>query len=112
MNKKNSVKHLGKPTDQRNALIKSQVKDLFLHGYLKTTKARARAISQKVDALIAFVDEKNEKMISSYMQDTRLSEKVMKLQTDGKKSGFTSITTIKSRPGDRAELVLVELLVK
>jgi large subunit ribosomal protein L17 len=112
MNKKNGVKHLGKSTSQRNALVKSQVKDLLSRGYIKTTKARARAISQKVDSLLAFVEEKNDKKVREYLVDDKLSAKVMTLPTSGRKYGFTSVTSIKSRAGDRAELVLVELLAK
>ncbi len=112
MNKKNSVKHLGRPTDERNALVKSQVKDLLSHGYLKTTKSRARAISQRIDSLLAFVEEKNVKQVEEYLGKGELCNKVMSLPTNGKKYGFTSVTTIKNRAGDNAELVLVELLVK
>jgi len=110
MNKKNSVKHLGKPTDQRNALVKSQVKDFFKYGYLKTTKARAKAVAQKVDILMAFVEDKNLKKVGEYLSDKALSDKVSKLTLNGKKSGYTTITTLKNRAGDNAELVLIELL--
>jgi len=112
MNKKNGVKHLGKATNQRNALVKSQVKDLLSRGHIKTTKARARAVSQKVDILLAFVEDKKEKEVREYLIDEKLSAKVMALPTSGRKYGFTSVTSIKSRSGDRAELVLVELLAK
>lgn len=112
MKKQNSVKKLGKPAGQRNALIKSQVNDLFRSGYIKTTKARAKVVAGKVDSLMAFVDAKNEKSLSEYITDKNLLAKVCGLKTEGKKSGFVSVKTIKNRPGDNAELVLVELLVK
>lgn len=112
MKKQSSVKKLGKPAGQRNALIKSQVGDLLRNGHIKTTKARAKVVAQKVDTLLAFVDVKNTKEVQEYIADAKLVQKVIKLPTNGKRSGFVSMTTIKNRPGDNSELVLLELLVK
>jgi large subunit ribosomal protein L17 len=110
MRNKNSVKQLGKSKDQREALIKSQVKDLIKNGYLRTTKTRARVVSAKFDSLMAFVDVKNSKQINEYLQDWELTKEMMQLPTNGQKSGFVNLTKIKNRAGDNAEVVLVELI--
>ncbi len=112
MNKKNGASHLGKPKNQRVALVKSQVKDLLDRGHIKTTKARARAVAQRVDILLAFAVDKNAKQIREYLTDDALTQKVMAFETTGRRSGFTSVTTIKGRAGDNAELVLIEMLTK
>jgi large subunit ribosomal protein L17 len=112
MNKKSGVNKLGKPADQRNALIKSQVKDLLERGHIKTTKQRARAVAQRVDILIAFAVDKNGKSIQEYLTNEALTKKVLAFNTEARRSGFTSITAIKGRSGDNAELVLIELLTK
>lgn len=112
MNKKNSVNHLGKPKDEREALIKSQVKSLLDHGYIRTTRARAKAVSQKIDTLMTYAVEKNQKSLVEYLNDRTLVEKIMKVDTKGKRSGFTTMVALKNRPGDNAEVVLVELNTK
>lgn len=85
MRNKNSVKQLGKAKNQRDALIKSQVKDLVRNGHLKTTKIRARVVSAKIDSLMAFVDVKNSKQINEYLQDRELTEKLLKFPHRRKK---------------------------
>lgn len=44
---------LGKPTDQRLAMLKCQTTDLFLNGKIQTTEARAKEIKAIADSLIA-----------------------------------------------------------
>ena len=36
----NKVKHLGRPADQRKALIRSLVTEVLRHGQIRTTKVR------------------------------------------------------------------------
>lgn len=44
---------LGKPTDQRLAMLKCQTTDLFLNGKIQTTEARAKEVKAIADSLIA-----------------------------------------------------------
>ena len=44
---------LGKPTDQRLAMLKAQTTDLILHGKIETTLARAKEVKAIADSLIA-----------------------------------------------------------
>ncbi len=44
---------LGKPTDQRLAMLKCQTTDVILHGKIKTTEARAKEVKAIVDSIIA-----------------------------------------------------------
>ena len=45
-------KKLGRPTDQRIALLKNQVTQLFLHGKITTTEAKARATKRLAEKTI------------------------------------------------------------
>lgn len=110
MRKKNSVKKLGKSKDQREAMVRSQVKDLIKNGYLRTTKMRAKVVSSKIDSLLAFADVKNEKQLEEYLRDRELTKKLLEYPTEGKKSGFVNLTKIKNRAGDNSEVVLIELI--
>ena len=44
---------LGKPTDQRLAMLKCQTTDVILHGKIETTEARAKEVKAIVDSIIA-----------------------------------------------------------
>lgn len=110
MYKKIGVKKLGKPADERKALVKSQVKDLIGRGYIKTTKARAKVVVGELDHLISLVLSKKSKLVGEYLMDTNLQTKLEKMNFGERKTGFASMTTIKNRPGDNAEVVLIELL--
>ena len=51
--KKLANRKLGKPTDQRLAMLKAQTTDLILHGKIETTLARAKEVKSIADSLIA-----------------------------------------------------------
>ena len=44
---------LGRPTDQRLAILKNQATDLIMHGKIETTEARAKEVKSIVDSIIA-----------------------------------------------------------
>ena len=51
---------LGKPTDIRMAMLRTQVTDLILHGKIETTEARAKEVKAMADSIIALaVKEKD-----------------------------------------------------
>ncbi len=51
---------LGKPTDQRLAMLKCQTTDVILNGKIQTTEARAKEVKAIVDSIIALaVKEKD-----------------------------------------------------
>jgi ribosomal protein L17 len=112
MYKKIGVKKLGRPAGERNALIKSQLRDLIERGHIKTTKAKAKVVMQKLDQMVVKVLENNFKEVNEYFGNQELSQILSKYNFGERKNGFASMVSIKSRAGDKAELVLVELLVK
>lgn len=46
--------HLGKAADQRTALLRSLATELFLHGEIETTMARAKALKPFAESIISF----------------------------------------------------------
>lgn len=81
---------LGKRTDIRLAMLKTQVTDLIFHGKIETTEARAKEIKAIADSLIALaVKEKdNFEMVDS---------KVIKAKLDSKGNKVTEL--VKSKNG-------------
>ena len=49
--------HLGKAQDQRNALLRSLATELILHGEIKTTMARAKALKPYAESLITLAKQ-------------------------------------------------------
>ena len=47
------TRKLGKPTDQRLAMLKTQTTDLLLNGKIVTTEARAKEVKALADSIIA-----------------------------------------------------------
>ena len=47
------TRKLGKPTDQRLAMLKVQTTDLLVNGKIVTTEARAKEVKAIVDSVIA-----------------------------------------------------------
>ena len=54
------TRKLGKPTDQRLAMLRTQTTDVLLNGKIRTTEARAKEVKALVDSIIALaVKEKD-----------------------------------------------------
>ncbi|KAF6264887.1 ribosomal protein L17 [Scenedesmus sp. NREL 46B-D3] len=51
------VKHLGRPADQRKALIRSLVTETLRHGQIRTTKVKAKVIRSYVDKMITLAKD-------------------------------------------------------
>ena len=68
---------LGKPTDIRLAMLRTQVTDLILHGKIETTEARAKEVKAIADSLISLaVKEKdNFETVDVKVSNTKLDAK-------------------------------------
>ena len=62
---------LGKPTDQRLAMLKNQTTDLLVHGKIETTEARAKEVKSIVDSIIALAIK--EKVLEMPIEELELS---------------------------------------
>jgi large subunit ribosomal protein L17 len=100
----------------RKALHRSMVTSLFRHGRIRTTKAKALEIRRSAEKLItrAKIDNvHNRRIVSSRLFDEGI---VVKLFTDiarrmkERQGGYTRIIKLGERPGDAAEVVVLELV--
>ena len=84
-----SHRKLGRPTDQRMAMLKNQTTDVILHGKIETTEARAKEVKSLVDSIISLaVKEKD----NFEMVDV----KVVKAKLDSKGNKETEKVTSKN----------------
>lgn len=75
--------HLSKAADQRRALLRSLATELFLHGEIKTTMARAKALRSYAENVITFAkkgDLASRRQAAKYIFDKETS-KYMNLET-------------------------------
>ncbi len=68
---------LGKPTDQRLAMLRTLTTDLILHGRVKTTETRAKEVKAIADSIIslAIKEKDNFEMIDTKIIVAKLDEK-------------------------------------
>ena len=72
---------LGRTTDIRKAILKNQVTDLFLHGKIEITEARAKETKAIVDSLMALAikEAENFEEVSVKVSKAKLDEKGRKV---------------------------------
>ena len=81
---------LGKPTDIRLAMLKTQVTDLILHGKIQTTEARAKEVKSIADSIIALAVKEKDNFET-------VDVKVSKAKLDSKGNKVTEL--VKSKNG-------------
>ena len=84
-----SNRKLGRPTDQRMAMLKNQTTDLILHGKIETTEARAKEVKSIVDSIIALAIKEKDNF-------EEYDAKVIKAKIDSKGKKETEKVTSKN----------------
>ncbi|NLG71165.1 MAG: 50S ribosomal protein L17 [Chloroflexi bacterium] len=114
---------LGRESDERKALRRILVKQLFEHERIRTTRAKALAVRGQAERLITLAKRGNEagdaKMVHARrLAAARLADPgiVKKLFDDiapryaNRPGGYTRIIKLGPRQGDAAEMVILELV--
>ncbi len=123
MRHKVAGKRLSRSKDQRRALRRVMVNQLFTHERIRTTRAKAQAIRGQAERLITLAKRGNAAGEAQMVHARRLAaarmddpEMVMKLFDDiaprfeDRPGGYTRILKLGPRYGDSAEMVLIELI--
>ncbi len=114
---------LSRTTDQRKALRRNLINQLFEHERIRTTRTKALAIRGDAERLITLARNSNngsdiEKVNARRLAAARLSnpDTVRKLFDDiapryaNRNGGYTRMLKMGQRLGDAAEMVLLELV--
>ena len=126
MRHKVAGKRLDRHQGARNALRRTLVKQLFEHERIKTTKAKAQAIRGQAEKLITLAkrgiatDDQDKLIHAKRLAASRLADKeiVFKLFEDiaprytERAGGYTRMLKLGPRYGDRADMVILELVEK
>ena len=107
---------LGKPTDQRKAMLRAMVTYLLENGQIKTTLARAKEVAPLTEKMITLA-KKND--LAAYRQALSFITKedvAHKLFTElnqkyiSRYGGYTRIVRMGPRKGDAAEMAIIQLV--
>ena len=107
---------LERMASHRKALHRNMVTSLFRYERIRTTKAKALAIRISAEKLItrAKVDSvHNRRIVSSRLYDEAIVAKLFNdiaLRMKDRPGGYTRVIKLGERPGDAAEVVILELV--
>ncbi len=106
---------LGKPADQRRALLRALTTELIRHGRITTTKVRAKAVRSEVERMITLAKDGSlaaRRQAMGYIYDKQLVHALFeqaKERYGSRNGGYTRITRTISRRGDNSEMAIIEL---
>ena len=110
------MRKLGKPTDQRRAMLRQQVTDFLDTGKMETTVTRCKEIAPIAEKMIT-LGKKNtlasRRSALAYITREDVVTKIFSETAPGyldRNGGYTRITRTGPRRGDAAELAIIELV--
>jgi len=114
---------LSRGKDERTALRRILIKQLFEHERIRTTRAKARAVRGQAERLITLAKRGNQSGEAKAVHARRLAAArlgdpvaVKKLfdeiapRFESRQGGYTRILSLGPRLGDAAEMVILELI--
>ncbi|MFN5214805.1 MAG: 50S ribosomal protein L17 [Bacteroidota bacterium] len=112
----NKIKHLGRKSEHRKALLSNLASSLITHKHIITTTAKAKALRVFIEPLITkskLNTTHSRRIVFSYLRDkdavdTLFSDVAAKVAT--RPGGYTRIIKLEPRRGDAAEMALIELV--
>ena len=111
-----AIRKLGRPTDQRMAMLRAMTTYLLEEGQIKTTVSRAKEVAPLAEKMITLA-KKND--LAAYRQALSFltKEDVAKKLFDqigpkyaNRQGGYTRVVRIGPRRGDAAEMAIIQLV--
>jgi large subunit ribosomal protein L17 len=109
------VAQLGKPADQRKALLRALTTELIRHGRVTTTKTRAKAVRSEVEHMVTLAKDGSltaRRRALGYMYDKQLVHALFAQAQErygDRNGGYTRIIRTVPRRGDNAQMAIIEL---
>jgi len=110
------VPELGRPADQRKALLRGLTTQLIREGRVTTTKARAKALRNEAERMITLAKEgslASRRRAIGYIYEKSLVHTLFdkaKERYGDRRGGYTRIIRTVPRRGDNAEMAIIELV--
>ncbi|MBW4486619.1 MAG: 50S ribosomal protein L17 [Trichocoleus desertorum ATA4-8-CV12] len=109
------VHQLGKPADQRRALLRALATEVIRNGRITTTKTRAKAVRSEVEHMITLAKDGSlaaRRQAMGYLYDKQLVHALFEQASTrygDRQGGYTRILRTVSRRGDNADMAIIEL---
>lgn len=110
------VPQLGRPADQRKAMLRGLTTQLIREGRVTTTKARAKALREEAERMITLAKDgslSSRRRAIGYIYDKKLVHTLFEKAQDrygDRKGGYTRIVRTIPRRGDNAQMAIIELV--
>jgi large subunit ribosomal protein L17 len=109
------VAQLGKPADQRKALLRALTTELIRHGRITTTKIRAKAVRTEADRMVTLAKDGSlaaRRQAMGFIYDKQLVHALFEGAQErygDRQGGYTRVLRTVNRRGDNAEMAIIEL---
>ena len=107
---------LGKPTDQRMAMLRAMTTYLLENGQIKTTFSRAKEVAPLAEKMVTLA-KKNDlaayRQALAFLTKEDVAKKLfseLNLKYQDRAGGYTRVVKIGPRRGDAAEMAIVQLV--
>lgn len=110
------VPKLGKPADQRKALLRSLTTELIRHGRITTTLVKAKAMRPEVERMVTLAKSgtlSDRRMALGYIYDKDLVHNLFAEAPErysNRNGGYTRIVRTVPRRGDNSEMAIIEMM--
>jgi large subunit ribosomal protein L17 len=107
---------LGRPADQRKALLRALTTELIRNGRITTTKARAKAVRNEAERMVTLAKDGSlaaRRRALGYIYDKQLVHALFEQAQErygDRQGGYTRIFRTIRRRGDNAEMAIIELV--
>jgi len=116
MRHRNKINHLSRDTQHRKALLSNLAVSLLEKKHIKTTTAKAKALRRYIEPLLTRAKEDsthNRRIVFSQLKqknaiDVLFGEVAERIAN--RPGGYTRVIKIGNRPGDNADMALIELV--
>ena len=112
----NANRKFGRENDQRAQLLRSLARELFLHGKIITTDAKARELRPYAEKLITKARTGGmtaKRQIASRMANGAITRKIVDIiapKFADRAGGYTRIIKLERRPSDGSKMAAIELV--
>ena len=116
MRHKISGRQFGRASGPRRAMFRIMVTNLLRHGQIKTTVAKAKAIRPLTEKMVTLGKAgtlHDRRQAAAFITDKSVVKAVfddIAPRFQERNGGYTRITRLGVRPGDAAEMALIELI--
>ena len=107
---------LGKPSDQRRAMLRAMTTYLLENGQIKTTYARAKEVAPMAEKMITLAKKNNlaaYRQALSYLTKEDVAKKLFDQigpKYADRNGGYTRVLKMGPRRGDAAEMAILQLV--